>query len=426
LRLDALAVTNFRSFVESEFQFNPQLNLIIGANGSGKSSLIAAIRAALSDAVKALSRDFAGESIEDADVRFETEQVGQRVRFEKKFPTTIRAKAQLFGSPVTWKIERSTEATAPGIAGEIYSPTQQKMVSIDTSAPFTLPLIAFYGPQRSVRTGGGSLQSAASAKISRSHGYQGWRNSIVDRSQLENWVIGKTLERLQHVFEGESSAQAEMDELSLVNTAIKGCIEGATGLRYDLRLRSLMVEFEDRPPKPFPSLSDGQQGMISVVADVARRMCILNPHLDRRVLLETDGILAIDELDIHLHPSLQRHVPTVLRTAFPRIQIFATAHSPQIIGGLPANEVMILKEGKWEQPQVTYGLDASQVLEEVMGVDSREPRVSDTIEALFSSIEKGDIEGAKEKLAKFRKEAPGLPDYAHLESLIRRKELLGR
>ena len=80
-------------------------------------------------------------------------------------------------------------------------------------------------------------------------------------------------------------------------------------------------------------MSDGQRGLVCLFADIARRMCILNgASLQDRTLLETTGLVLIDEIDLHLHPKWQRQIVPALKRIFPKIQFFATTHSPQVIG----------------------------------------------------------------------------------------------
>lgn len=132
-------------------------------------------------------------------------------------------------------------------------------------------------------------------------------------------------------------------------------------------LRSLIVNLEDKTI-PFHDLSDGQRGMIALFADIARRIFLLNPHLGEDALANTTGVIIIDELDIHLHPGWQRSIAPALQKAFPKIQFIAASHSPQIIGSLKPEEVILLQGGESSHPSVTYRLDSSSVLEAVMGV----------------------------------------------------------
>ena len=66
----------------------------------------------------------------------------------------------------------------------------------------------------------------------------------------------------------------------------------------------------------FRNLSDGQRIMLTLIGSLsAKRTIMLNPHLGRDVLLQTPGIVMIDELDLHLHPTWQRRVIRDLKRA---------------------------------------------------------------------------------------------------------------
>uniref|UniRef100_UPI0019D14253 AAA family ATPase n=1 Tax=Pseudomonas viridiflava TaxID=33069 RepID=UPI0019D14253 len=114
-------------------------------------------------------------------------------------------------------------------------------------------------------------------------------------------------------------------ELEWVNRAIRLAIPDAHDLRYDLRLQSLLVDMGEGNAVPFHELSDGQRSLIALIADIARRMCVLNPHIGKDVLANTGGIVIIDELDIHLHTAWQRNIAPTLKKAFPKVQFIATS-----------------------------------------------------------------------------------------------------
>jgi predicted ATP-binding protein involved in virulence len=214
--------------------------------------------------------------------------------------------------------------------------------------------------------------------------------------------------------------------LAWVNQAIEIALPKTKDLRYDLRLQSLLIDVEGEKTIPFNNLSDGQRGMVALFADIARRMCILNPHMGKDVLKNTSGVVIIDELDIHLHPAWQRNIVPALKEAFPKVQFIAASHSPQIIGSLKPEEVIVLNNGDASHPRVTYGLDSSSVLEEVMGVTQREPEIERLLSELFSTLEDNDLEKAKSQLEALKKKAPDLPEFAGAEALMRRKEILGK
>ena len=129
----------------------------------------------------------------------------------------------------------------------------------------------------------------------------------------------------------------------MVVNAMVACVPDAKKIEYNVREYSLIVEFANGDVQPFQNLSDGQRIMLALVADIAYRAAWLNPYLGDRVLLETDGIVLIDELDLHLHPKWQRTVVDDLRRTFPKMQFVATSHSPFIIQSLEPNELMDLE-----------------------------------------------------------------------------------
>jgi predicted ATP-binding protein involved in virulence len=416
---------NFLLFRDSDFTFHPSLNLIVGANASGKSSLLAAIQMAVADGAGFISPNHT-DGISDSDVRFETRVTKGRVRFEQIFPAKIAAKGTVFNRDVNWSITRERSLGGSKTSFGLYRAVKAQMEDSETAKPFVIPLIAFYGPHRMLSGEPGSIPDAAIERPSRIDGNEGWWDALVNLRSFERWIIGKTLERLQVVEEGGAGDSEETDELSVVNRALHECIPGATGIKYDLRLREIMIGFGNGQALPFSSLSDGQKGIVALIADIARRMCILNPFLGSQVLSETNGILAIDELDIHLHPGWQRRIIKSLRQSFPKLQIFATCHSPQMIGGLHPDEVLIMRDGQETRAETTYGLNANQVLEEVLEIGSREPGVEDRLHSVLVSVEAGDLELAQTELARIKTDAPQLPDYARIEALIHRKRVIGR
>lgn len=76
-------------------------------------------------------------------------------------------------------------------------------------------------------------------------------------------------------------------------------------------------------------LSDGEKCLMAMVGDIVRRMTIASPMLPDP--LQGQGVILIDELDLHLHPLLQREVVSRLVETFPNCQFIISTHSPHII-----------------------------------------------------------------------------------------------
>lgn len=89
---------------------------------------------------------------------------------------------------------------------------------------------------------------------------------------------------------------------------------------------------------PVPNLSDGYRVTLAVAVDIARRACALNPQLGTAAPTETEGVVLIDEIDLHLHPAWQRTVLRRLHRAFPKLQFVVTTHAPQVVIGTRTEE----------------------------------------------------------------------------------------
>ncbi len=95
---------------------------------------------------------------------------------------------------------------------------------------------------------------------------------------------------------------------------------------------------------PYRMMSDGYRNMIGMIADIAYRCIKLNPHLGIDALKETEGLVLIDELDLHLHPSWQKGIVRELTDSFPKIQFVATTHSPFIVQSLNSQQLINLED----------------------------------------------------------------------------------
>jgi len=422
MRLDRLHIQNFRCYEDATFDFQPGFNLVVGVNGSGKTSLLQAIAVSFIEFANAVKRSEI--SVKDEDIRFVIDRFENRSRFERQYPLLVQGSGRIFGA-TNWILKQEGESLPPLVNSEFDVEMVKLKQRINLAMPVDLPVLAFYRSNRRWQGAGISAEFAAKQRLSRFDGYANWFDAVADLSDFESWLIGRTLERMQNLLDSNQQSANFDDELDRVNSAIACAIPHARNLRFDLRLQSLLIDL-DQKTIPFGDLSDGQRGMVALFTDISRRMCILNPHMGRDVLKNTSGVIIIDELDIHLHPAWQRSIVPALRQAFPKVQFIAASHSPQIIGSLEPKEVIVLHNGESSHPRVTYGLDSSSVLEEVMGVDQREPEIEALLSEMFSTLEDNDLVKARTQLDALKKRAPDLPEFAGAEALIRRKEIIGK
>ena len=121
-------------------------------------------------------------------------------------------------------------------------------------------------------------------------------------------------------------------------------------------------------------LSSGTQGTLLWIYALALKMA--HHYNWEEGWEEKPAILLIDEIENHLHPTWQRRVIPALKKHFPRLQIFATTHSPFVVAGLRAGQVHLLKRDP-ENGVVTattndrdvIGWTADEILRTMLGVD---------------------------------------------------------
>lgn len=145
------------------------------------------------------------------------------------------------------------------------------------------------------------------------------------------------------------------------------------------------VESED-DPLYIGELSTGTQGLFLWIAFLALK---LGDHYDfEEGWSAKAGVLFIDEIENHLHPAWQRRVISALRKHFPGVQIFATTHSPFVVAGLKRGQIHRLYREKGaiktdkltdeEKEQKIEGWSVEEILREFMEVD--DPTDAETAE----------------------------------------------
>ncbi|KPX10472.1 AAA family ATPase [Pseudomonas savastanoi] len=420
MRLDHLHLQNFRCYEDAHFDFQPGFNLVVGVNGSGKTSLLQGVACCFG---KFLANMGSGNSlITELDARFTLVRSENSVHFERVFPLKLTARGDAFGF-LDWHVSLKRDGSNDN-SSNLESVTSPQNPHLSESFEIDMPVFAVYRANRGWLTMNIAAEQAAQSKPSRLEAYTNWFDAASNLKNFETWFIGKTLERFQRISR-HGFSDVFTDELTFINSAIQCALPESKGIEYDMEMRGLMVDMDDRKI-PFNDLSDGQRGMVALFADIARRICLLNPHMGKDVLSKTNGIIVIDELDIHLHPGWQRTIAPALKKAFPSIQFIAASHSPQVIGSLQPGEVILLNNHDGSHPRATYGLDSSTILEEVMDVPQREPEIEALLDELFSTLENNELEKARLQLDALKQKAPDLPEFAGAEALLKRKELIGR
>ncbi|MCB4744317.1 MAG: AAA family ATPase [Sulfurovum sp.] len=176
-------------------------------------------------------------------------------------------------------------------------------------------------------------------------------------------------------------------------------------------------------------LSDGEKNMIAMIGDIARRLSMANPRMENP--LEGDGIVLIDEIDLHLHPLWQRVIVSRLTEVFPNCQFIVSTHSPQVLSHVKAEHIFILQpindDVDISKPTESYGKSTDRQLEDILGVEARPLKIKEKLHELFVLIQEQKLDDAKAIMKELEEEIEGRePELVKASVLIKRKEILGK
>ncbi|EOV9783837.1 AAA family ATPase, partial [Acinetobacter baumannii] len=223
-------------------------------------------------------------------------------------------------------------------------------------------------------------------------------------SQQFNHNTNKLLEIINSVYR---QIYQDFIRLELVNND-----DGKDKVRMVLKDDSLFLH----------QLSDGQRVFLGMIGDIARRLILLNDSSDNPLMGQ--GIIIIDEVELHLHPKWQQKIIGVLRKCFPNIQFIVSTHSPQILGEVESKHLRILtlqdtREIKVTIPEQSYGLTSSEIVEELMGGNGRNQDIKKKIDHIFKLIDQENLVEAENKIEELQSELNGeIPELIEAKSLI--------
>lgn len=381
MKIHHFTINNFRKFKRQSFIFHPNFTVLIGRNATGKTQILDAISIVLGVYItKIFRKDKTIRSIAQEEIRVEQhvyidDNGNKQVREEIQYPVSLSAEIDYHGNhyqQVCAK-ENSQGRTTFGRTSAFSKKATEDSKQIIHGEYLDLPFLAYYGSGRLW-----SLKkhfSNNSRVESRTSGYIDSLDPNSDIKEIQGWIKKQELICLQR--------KKDITSYQLVKEAIVAVIPGCKSVKYDVEYDYIYLEFDDGSLCPFYNLSDGFRSMVAMIADMTRRIVLLNPHMGAEALKKTSGIVLIDEIDLYLHPEWQRRVVDDLKKIFPMIQFIATTHSPFIIQSLSSGEVIDLGECNdevlefnantpheaWPGPDKSYaGRSIEDIIEDIMGV----------------------------------------------------------
>ncbi len=436
MQLRHLTLTHIRAFSHAEITFQPGMNLIVGINGVGKSTILDAVRIMLSQVLpKFTAAKSSNLAFNIGDITIGQEFLTANLLFHAiniDFRYLVQQQREEYGyvsdsdenlEDEIERLDRRLRIEERRLKDRSYTVENlQQLTSNPEKIPNNLksaksqPLALYFSPHRSLtsmkapKKGSGQALAFLDALTER---------ELQPRAFAE-WMI------VQDALIAEDPQKGIQRQT--LKQAVEQFLPGCANLRAISEPEPTLVIDKAGKTIDIRQLSDGERSMLALVMDLARRLSIANPNLeDPR---QAQAVVLIDELDLHLHPQWQRTIVTKLTTTFPNCQFIATTHSPLIIGEVQPSGLTLLSQDDRGitvmQPGLQgFGLDSSWILQHLMGTESRNPETQAQIDRVEAALEEGDLDLARQQLDQLKTMIHGNDDEViRLEASINNLEAL--
>jgi len=415
MNIKSITLYNFRGIENLCLPLDEHLTVIAAVNGGGKTTVLEAFFLLLSWVTARVKRDNGqGRFITESDIK-------NGAKFAKLLITT---------SSGTWLLAQPRKATQRDEKSNLIALSEiVRQLRIQLETENTIPVIAFYSVHRAVfeiplriktKHTFEPISIYDESSYSRSHVTDNFRRFFEwfrEREDIEN---ENRRDALQLSFIEQKKLEFPDRQLQAVRVALEKFLPEYTNFKIK-RQPLRMVVTKGNQELRIDSLSAGETCFIALIGDIARRLAIANPQ--RPDPLEGDGIILIDEIDLHLHPAWQRRAITKLPEVFPNVQFVVTTHSPQILSEVSPDLIRLLyKETdgiKFTIPKQSIGLNSAQILQELMNDSGINISVSQHLEQIAERIDRDEFIEAKRLIAQLKEELHGtIPDIVEAEATI--------
>lgn len=429
MRIDRLTLENFRGARELSLELHPQLNVFVGTNGAGKSTVLDAAAILLSwlaNRIKYASGS--GRPVDEKDIT------------NDRSTASIRLKGRFIDEQIEWGGKWSINKTRSGhvsdkgrslLSGlnELARHLQERIT--ETNERTNLPLFAYYPVNRAVldiplriRTKHRfNLLAAYEDALTSGANFRTFFEWFREREDLEN-ENRKYVDQLVKI----EDFQFPDPQLEAVRAALARFMPDFEDLT--VRRNPLRMEVTKRGKRlTVDQLSDGEKCLMAMVGDLARRLAIANP--ERANPLQGQGVVLIDEIDLHLHPKWQRMVVSRLMDVFPGCQFLVSTHSPHVMTHVRPEHLYLLEMTDEnilaERPSESYGKSVERILEDLMGLETTRPdEVDAALQQIYAQIDQERLDAARKGIDELKGEIGEDPELVKASVLIKRKELVGR
>lgn len=426
MHIHNLTLQRFRGAQDLPLNLDDKLNVFVGMNGAGKSSILDASAIMLSWLANRIKHAGAsGRPIAETDIKNGESSANLAIQLCED------------GSYFGWNLAKVRKGySKKDLASVLVSVSEAaKRVQAGISehnGKVNIPLFAYYPVNRSVldiplrirEKHQFGLISAYEESLTSGANFRTFFEWFREREDLEN-----ENRKYRDDLIKPDDFEFPDSQLTAVRRALETFMPDFENLT--VRRQPLRMEVSKKGQRlTVNQLSDGEKCLMAMVGDLARRMAIANPQ--RKDPLEGEGIVMIDEIDLHLHPKWQRLVVPRLSEVFPNCQFLISTHSPHVITHVQPENLFLLNmtdDGVLEaiRPVESYGKTVDRVLEDLMGLPTTRPnQVESDLRAIYEQISEGQLDTARDSITALEQVIGEDPELVKAKVLIKRKELIGR
>jgi predicted ATP-binding protein involved in virulence len=371
--------------------------ILIGNNGSGKTTILESITLALSWFVARVKSE-KGNGSQINELKINNSSNWGNVKIDVlDFETSFR-----------WVISKSKKGKKNDIPTNLEGLNRLAdlyRTKFTENNNTSFPILTYYDANRGVLDI--PLRIRTKHNFEQLNGYDNALKGIVDyrtffewfreREDLENEEKVNLVKIINKSLNIDSNFLDKFNEtfdnqLNAVRLALSTFLPEFENIRVERKPRIHMAVDKRGERLNLEQLSQGEKLTMAMVGDIARRLAILNPDLKNPLL--GDGIVIIDEAELHMHPKWQRSFIERLNSTFPNCQFLYTTHSPLLISDFKDVLCYSLSDGELLPLNQMYGLDVNQVLLEAMETDVRNSKVQELVDDFRDSISKKDLKNS--------------------------------
>lgn len=403
MKLQSIHVHNFRRFKGAQtVDLDPNLTVIAAINGAGKTTLLDAVALLLGPFLTRIPK-VSGNNLTDDDICLMHDNAEPfTVLRGTTFADAKAPQDSPLLNPLRWdRVKRVDQSKATEKKTDLalrQKPlrAQQDIILLAdyfierVKKPVPFPVLAYYGTGRAILDVP-ERRSGFGKDFPRFTAYAGCLSPRTNfRKLFEYFYFLEDTERREKVEQGNLGYQNA--QLTAVRQAITSFLPEYTNPHTVLKpLRFILDSVKDRRPYSIEMLSDGYKTSLAMILDIAIRMVEANPDAGVEAL-QTSGIVLIDEIELHLHPSWQQRIIKDLTKTFPNVQFICTTHSPQVLSTVPPKCIRTISESGViaDTKCKTYGAESKRILEELMHVESRPDIHKDELREFIQITDAGD------------------------------------